>query len=216
MKKILIAFSLLLCAATGFSQKLKPVKIDSLVSVSLPEKYVRKDTLGQSVFSANSDYGYMVVIRAPNADNNKALKKERDLNKVLQDYIKGIKGQSEGSAQNVRDTLIGQLKAKTFTLETDEGAGVHLRNFIIIYTQDVTYTFEYFYEQLRADLVKGEYKEFASSIKLSPELHRNDQYLSNAKGLSNTAKIAIYGGGALVVILIIILLVRKKKKHEDD
>jgi hypothetical protein len=70
-----------------------------------------------------AQYGYMVVIRAPNAENNKPLKKERDLNKVLQDYIKGIKGQSEGSTQNVRDTTIGHLKAKTFELETDQGAG---------------------------------------------------------------------------------------------
>jgi len=215
MKKILILFSLVLLASTGFAQiPLKPVKIDSLVTISLPQEFTKKDTLGQSIYSGNGSYGYMVVIRAPNADNNTPLKKERDLNKVLKDYIKGIKGQSEGSTQNVRDTTIGHLKAKTFTLETDQGAGIQLRNFIIIYTQDVTYTFEYYYEQLRVDLAKGEYKTFSSSIVLSQELKRTDQYLSNAKGLSPTAKIAIYGGGALLVILIIVLLVRRKKKKD--
>ena len=214
MKKILVIFSLVLFATAGFAQiPLKPVKIDSLLTISLPEKHTKKDTLGQSIYSGNGAYGYMVVIRAPNADNNKPLNKERDLNKVLQDYIKGIQGQSEGSTLNVRDTTIGHLKAKTFELQTDQGAGLQIRNFIVLYTQDVTYTIEYYYEELRKDVMKDEYKAYSSSIKLSPELKRTDQYLSNAKGLSPTAKIGIYGGGALLVILIIVLVVRKKKKH---
>lgn len=213
MKKILISLSLVLFTIAGFAQKLKPVVVDSLVTVSLPQKYVRKDTLGQTTYSGNSQYGYMVVIRAPNAVGNKPLDKERDLNKVLKDYIDGIKGQASGSAQYVRDTTIGRLKAKTFTLSVNEGAGVKLRNFIIIYTKEVTYTFEYFYEEARQDLIKDEYKAFSSSIKLAPELTRTDQYLSNAKGISPNAKLGIYGGGALIVIIIIVVLVRRKKRH---
>nr|WP_294941572.1 hypothetical protein [uncultured Mucilaginibacter sp.] len=217
MKKILISFSvLLLLSAAGFAQALKPVKIDSLVTISLPEKYTRKDTLGQQVFSGNTPLGYMVVIRQPNAENNTPLKKERDLNKVLKDYIKGIKGQAEGSdALNVRDTTIGHLKAKTFTLSTDQGAGVQLRNFIVIYTQDVTYTFEYYYQQNRADLIKDEYKAFSSSIKVSPELERTDQYLSNAKGISP----GLISGAVIVVVfigLIIFYITRRNKKLREQ
>jgi hypothetical protein len=213
MKKILVIFSLLLSATAGFAQiPLKPVKIDSLVTISLPTEFAKKDTLGQSIYTANGQYGYMVVIRAPNAENNAPLKKERDLNKVLQDYIKGIKGQSEGKTLNVRDTTIGHLKAKTFELETDQGAGLQVRNFIVIYTQDVTYTFEYYYEALRQDLAKLEYKDYVKSLKVSPELKRTDQYLSMAKGLSPAAKIGIFGGGALLVVLIIVLVMRKKKQ----
>jgi hypothetical protein len=216
MKKILVLFSLVLFVTAGFAQSpLKPVKIDSLVTISLPKKFTKKDTLGQSIYSGNGQYGYMVVIRAPNANNNQPLKKERDLNEVMQDYIKGIKGQSEGSTQNVRDTTIGHLKAKTFTLETDQGAGIQLRNFIIIYTQDVTYTFEYYYEALRKDLVKEEYKAFSSSIKLSQELKRTDQYLSNKKGLSPNFKLALYAGIPVIIIIILLILRRKKKKEQE-
>lgn len=217
MKKILVIFSLILTATAAFAQiPLKPVKIDSLVTISLPEKYTKKDTLGQSIYTGNGSFGYMVVIRAPNADNNKPLKKERDLNKVLQDYIKGIKGQADGSTQNVRDTLIGHLKAKTFTLETDLGAGLQERNFIVIYTQDVTYTFEYYYEELRKDVVKEEYKAYSGSIKVSPELKRTDQYLSMAKGLSPAVKYALYGGIPLIIIIIVIVIMRRKKKQREE
>jgi len=216
MKKILLILALAPLVIPAFSQTaLKPVKIDSLVTVSLPAGYQKKDTLGQHIYSANAQYGFMTVIVAPNEKNNTPLKKETDLNKVLKSYINSIQGQSGAgsSAQHVRDTTIGTLKAKVFTLRNDDGNGnIQLINFTLIYTQDVTYTFEYVYPAERKDVVKGEYKAFASSIRLAPQLQRNDQYLSNAKGLSATAKAAIYSGAAILVVLIIVLIVRRRKK----
>ncbi len=215
MKKIFFSLTLLVAAISGFCQsKSVPVKIDSLVTVSLPPGYQKKDTVNEQIFTANSMYGYMVVIREPNAKNNTPLKKEKDLNKVLKTYIKGIQGESAGSsAQNIRDTTIGALKAKVFTLKSDDGSGdVQYRSFILLYTQDATYTFEYVYPENRLDLIKDELKAFSASIKLSPELNRKDQYLSNAKGMSSTVKIAIGGGAAVVIILVIVLIVRRKRK----
>ncbi|QXV67152.1 hypothetical protein FPZ42_01315 [Mucilaginibacter achroorhodeus] len=213
MKKLIAFLGLVLMAATSFGQAqvpLKPVKIDSLITISLPAKYTKKDTLGQSIYNANGAYGYMTVIRAPNQDK-KPLQKEKDLNKVLKDYVAGIKGQSNGDVMNLRDTTVGHLKAKTFTLEVDEGAGVKSRNFIVLYTQDVTYTIEYYYEALSKDLAKNEYKEYSASLKVSPELQRTDQYLSNAKGMSTIAKVGIFGGAALILIIATILVIRRKK-----
>jgi len=216
MKKILLSFALILYVITAFSQvKLQPVKVDSLVTVSLPVGFQKKDTLGQHIYSANASYGFMTVIVAPNEKNNTPLKKETDLNAVLKKYIASIQGQSGAysSAIRQRDTTIGSLKAKLFTLKNDDGTGnVQLVNFTLLYTQDVTYTFEYVYPELRKELVKSEYTAFASSIRLSPSLQRNDQYLSNAKGFSPVLKVAVFGGGAIVLLLIIVTMVRRRRK----
>lgn len=215
MKKLLLSFALILYVITAFSQTaLKPVKLDSLVTVSLPVGFQKKDTLGQHIYSANALYGYMTVIAAPNEKNNTPLKKEGDLNTVLKKYITSIEGQSGAgsSAQHVRDTTIGTLKAKVFTLKNDDGNGsIQLINFTLLYTQDATYTFEYVYPAERKDIVKPEYTAFASSIRLSPLLQRNDQYLSNAKGLSSPVKIGLFGGGGLVIVLVIVVLVKRRK-----
>ena len=88
MKKILASLILPFFAFAGFSQVLKPVKIDSLVTISLPTGYQQKDTLNQQIFSANALYGYTVTIRQPNAKNNTPLKKESDLSKVLRISLK--------------------------------------------------------------------------------------------------------------------------------
>ncbi|TWJ02580.1 hypothetical protein JN11_01553 [Mucilaginibacter frigoritolerans] len=213
MKKIFLSLTMLLFTIAAFSQQqFKPVKIDSLVTISMPVGYQLKDTLGQHIYGANGMLGYMTVIVAPNEKNNAPLKKEKDLNKVLKDYITHIQGQSSGgSALHVRDTTVGTLKAKAFTLKSDDGTGTfQFINFVLIYTQDNTYTFEYVYPSERQELVKDEYKAFISSIKLSPELQRNDQYLSPDTGMSSTAKIEIYGSVTLVIAFVIVLLVRKK------
>jgi len=218
MKKAIISSILLLYILPAFCQLGKPVTVDSLVTVTMPPGVQKKDTLGQQVYSANGLYGYMVVIRAPNPKNTRVLKRERDLNRVLKDYVKGIQGQSgNGSAQNVRDTVMGTLDAKVFTLRTDDGNGnILYRNFVLLYTTDATYTFEYGYPDNRKELVKGEYTSFVKSIKISPELNSRDQYISKAKGLSRNTMIAIGAGALLVIIIAVILLVRRKKRRRHS
>jgi hypothetical protein len=219
MKKILISATLILSAFTAFSQEaLTPVKIDSLVTVSLPPAYQKTDTLGQQVYSSNSTLGYVVVLRTPNAKNEAPLQKERDLDKVLKEKVKSIQAESSyASAQFVRDTTIGKLKAKTFTLQTDNGQGdIQLRNIVLLYTNAATYIFEYVYPSARKEVVAGEYKSFVNSIKLSPELQRNDQYISNAKGISPIVitSVLVVAGIGLIVFLIIYIQKKRRLAYE--
>jgi len=217
MKKIIILFTILFSVNAVFGQSLKSVKLDNLVSVSLPSSYTKKDTLGQQIFTGNTDLGYIIAIRQPNAKDNQPLKKENDLNAVLKTYIEGIQNQSgNGSAQNVRDTTIGTLKAKAFTLFVNDPNGEsQYRNFILLYTQDVTYTFEYGYGDSRKDLIKGESKAYFASIKLSPELQRNDQYVDTRPSSSTSTNAVIeIVGGVLIVGFIAWLVFRKRDSSQ--
>ena len=212
MKKLFLSIIPVLFAVSGFCQGLQPVKLDNDVTVSLFPGYQKKDTLNQSTWSANALSGYMIVIRQVNAKDNTPLKKASDLNKVLKTYVKGIQAESPNSvALNVRDTTVGQLKAKVFTLKNDNGGDVTLRDFLLLYTQDVTYTFEYVYSNNTVSYSKKEAKAFFSSVRLGQDMTWTDQYQSRATGLSSINKIEIFGGGALVLILVIVLVTRKKK-----
>ena len=213
MKKLIIIFTILFSVNAVFGQSLKSVKLDSLVSVSLPSSYTKKDTLGQSVFSGNTDLGYIIAIRQANEKGNQPLQKENDLNAVLKKYIDGIQSQSgNGSAQNIRDTTIGKLKAKAFTLfQNDPNGESQYRNFILLYTQDATYTFEYGYGDSRKDLIKGESKAYFASIKLARELQRNDQYVDTRPQTSNNKITVIEITGGILIIGFIAWLVFRKK-----
>ncbi len=199
-----------------FGQSLKSVKVDKLVSISFPKNFNKKDTLGQQIFTANTDLGYMMAIREPNAKGNKPLKKEKDLDDVLKNYIKSIQHQSgNGSVQNVRDTTVGTLKANAFTLLTRDPNGDQYRNFILLYTQEATYTFEYGYPDVRKDLVKGEARAYFSSIKLSPELQRNDQYMDTSTQSSISSNVVMEIAGGAVILFIAGWLVFRKKDNAE-
>jgi hypothetical protein len=218
MKKLSLLFGLLFSVITAFGQGFKPVKIDSLVTISMPAGYTQKDTLGQHIYSANTDLGYMITIVEPNAKSNQPLKKEKDLNNVFKKYIKGIQSQTaNGSAQNVRDTTIGKLKGKAFTLYTSDGSGdAEYRNFVLIYTKDATYSFQYGFVDARKELIKSEEKSYFSSIKLSPELQRNDQYTDttgSSSSLSTNSVIEI-AGGVLVVFAVVWLIFFRNRRNE--
>lgn len=219
MKKLILIFSILFLVDTVYGQQtLKTVKVDSLVTISLPAGSGKKDTLGQQIFSATTSLGYMIAIREPNEKNNQPLQKEKDLNSVLKKYIKGIQNQSQdGSAQNIRDTTVGRLKAKVFTLLTKDANGDNqYRDFLLLYTKDATYTFQYGYPESRKDLVKDEARSFFSSIKLSPELQRNDQYTDTSKSSSvSSVSIIAIAGGVIVVFGILWLIFRKKRTGSE-
>ncbi|HZY36363.1 MAG TPA: hypothetical protein VFE53_06920 [Mucilaginibacter sp.] len=211
MKKLFLSIIPLLLAVSGFCQELQPVKLDNEVTVSLFPGYQKKDTVDQATYSVNALDGYMVVIREPNAKDNTPLKKASDLNNVLKTYISGIQAESANSvAENVRDTTVGQLKAKLFTLKTDNGGDIALRDFLLLYTKGATYTFEYVYSDDTADIAKEEGKAFFSSVRLSPDMTWTDQYLSKATGISPTNKIELFGGAALLLMIVFVLVTRKR------
>jgi hypothetical protein len=218
MKKLLLILSLSLLTTFGFGQTYKRVKIDSLISVSLPSVYTRKDTLGQSTFTAKASYGFIVVTRIPNGSNNAPLKKEKDLKNVFKNYVKDVQQVGAGSIVNERDTTVGTLKGHLFSLKTDDNNGtVQFRKFLFLYTQDASYTFQYFYNDLQSELINTDVKAFYSSIKLAPDLQRNDQYLAiGGRSMYGAAQIAMYGGGLLIIFIIVFVTIRRRRRRRAN
>jgi len=103
MKKSFLIFCLSLLTTLGYSQLFKTVKIDTLISVTLPSVYTKKDTAGQQTFSAKASFGFIVITRIPNAANNAPLKKEKDLNKVFKNYVKDVQQVGNGTILNERN-----------------------------------------------------------------------------------------------------------------
>jgi hypothetical protein len=216
MKKLLLIFTLIFFTTLGYSQLFKTVKIDTLISVTLPAVYTKKDTAGQLTLSAKASYGFIVVTRIPNAANNAPLKKEKDLNQVFKNYVKDVQQVGNGSILNERDTLISTVKGHLFTLKTqDDDGNVQYRQFLFIYTRDASYTFQYFFNEGQAELIGADTKPFYSSIKLQPDLQRNDQYLVPSKpGMPGSLKALLYGGGGLVIVLIIVFTTIRRRKRK--
>jgi hypothetical protein len=212
MKKLLLYLGILLFAAQANAQKdyyLRPVKVDSLVSVSMPVEYVKSKLGGQDILSANGSYGSMLVIRTVNPVSKQAVKNENGLDNVFKEYVKKVQQSlSQGTIVNDHDTTVGKLTARDFILQIDTGSGPQLRHFTLVYTKDVSYTFEYLYDDYRKDLAVGEMKAFLGSIKISPELTTADQYITVPKQFPVVTVMII--AGALFIIIGVVVFFRRR------
>jgi hypothetical protein len=215
MKKILISVGLTFFAFAASAQRLKTVKLDSLVSVSLPADFHKTDTLGQQTYTASAQYGYIIVARSPNPPGNQTLKKEMDLDKVFKEYIRKVQGSlPNGNIINDHDTIINNVELRDFILRTDTGSGVQLRKFRILYTKPVTYTFQYLYDVIRKEVAKKERDDFFKSIIISPGLSGADQYALYGKPARiNTLAIVCIAAGVIIIVLVILLL-RKRRRND--
>jgi hypothetical protein len=215
-KTTLIIAAFLLSSISAFSQVLKPVKLDSLVTVSMPPEYKRQDTLGQQILSGNSLYGYIMVIRTANPAG-KPLKYEKDLKKELKNYQnKVLASARKGTVAHDHDTMINNnLIARDFTLKIDTGSGVQDRQFRLVYTKNYTYTFQYLLNDAQQEVAGSEMKAFFNSIKFDPSIDREDQYstLGQFTGMHKGLKMGLIAGGLIIVGLIIWLVSRRKKKR---
>lgn len=197
----------------ALAQQPKTVQLDSLVSVQLPADFQKLDTLGQQNYTANTRFGYVIVNRSPNVEN-KALKKEKDLDNVFKEYIRKIQASlSDGTIENEHDTLVNNLMVHDFTLRTDTGAGVQLRQFRVLYTKQVTYSFQYLYDEMRQDVAAKEKADFFKNISVTSDVQGTDQYATfgQSQGISTGLKVAIIGGILLIVVLVITTL-RKRRE----
>jgi hypothetical protein len=213
MKKLLVLFGILLLVRQADAQTkyyLSPVKIDQMVSVSLPKGAVKLDTLGQQTISAKGTYGAMLVTRAANT-TGESVKNESGLDEVFKAYIKTLqKSLPDGEVVNAHDTVINKLKAYDFTLQVDSGSGIQSRHFVLLYTKNVSYTFEYLYDDYRKDLAAGEDKAFFNSIRISENLTTASQYITVSPSMFTPLIEMIMGAILLAIIIGVIVIIRRK------
>jgi hypothetical protein len=217
MKKLMIFLSMIMLIDRTYAQKkyyLDPVAIDNSVTVSLPKEFNKTNVNGQESFAANGQYGTMFVIRASNPATAKDVKNADGLDKVFKEYVKKVQNSSgKGVILEDHDVTMGKLTARDFTLQTDTGSGLQSRHFRLIYTKNITYTFEYLYDDVSKDIAAGEMNAFFSSIKTDAGLDQTDQYVvSTQTDHSVFTKIILFG---LIPLALIIGIVIYFKRRDD-
>ena len=213
MKKLVLLVLILSCLQT-FGQGWKTVKLDSAISFQLPAgfKKVKSDTA--SSFSASTAFGTILIFKAnDNPVVTPDIEKDKHLTDYYNDYIERVKSSSasDGKILNEKDTLLGELRVKDFTLQIDTGSGVEMRKFRILHANNATYAFEFLFEEMHKEYAAAESDKFFNSIKVNEQVLPADQFTAvndEKKGISPY----IVGGAILAAIALIAFLFMRKKK----
>lgn len=220
MKKV---FFICLLLSTFFSikaQQLRPIRIDDSVQVSVPKEFQRKDTLGQNILTASTQFGSILIVKTPdNPKQTPDIEKKTQLDAFYADYLNKIKTSSKGSIiSDERDTTINKLLYKDFTLQSDSGTGKQFRKFRIVHVNNATYTFQYLYRDIHQEYAPEEYTAFFNSIKIPPDASVASQF-TNPKDTTGspptTTKnrtIGLIAGGIVLILIILFVVLRRRRR----
>ena len=220
MKKIIVLTTLsYFITLTAFAQRWERVHLDSIVSVELPAGYTKTDTINQTIYSAISQFGNIIIVKTPDVPAKMPdIEKKKHLQNYYDNYLNKIKTSTKGMISHERDTMLGDLHVKDFTLEVDSGRGKQYRNFRILHENCATYTFEFLYEDVHKDLGREDNDHFLNSIKFAfnPTVQSQFTAESNANkpAPDNLVWIAATVVLIIIIILIIIWLSRRNKRNK--
>jgi hypothetical protein len=217
MKTFYLAFLCFFLPAYLYSQDWKPFKIDDSVQVSLPTGFKKIDTLGQTQITAETSFGFIQITKqADNPHTTPDIEKVKHLNRYYNDFVKRIRTSSKnGTISHEKDTVLGKLHVKDFSLEVDSGSGNQIRNFRLLHENGATYSFQFLYKDISKEYAIPESKTFFESIKITEPLTIESQFTTagnttgKAPRSNSTLFICI---GAAVLALLLILFFRRRKR----
>lgn len=220
MKQLIIIYLSIVTALPAFAQKWKPSKLDDSVQVSLPDGFTKKDTLGQTLFNADSPFGQILITKQPDDPaTTPDIEKVDQLKKYYDNFVNQVKSSSKGNISDARDTLVGKLRAKDFKLAVDTGSGKQYRNIRVLHVNSATYTFQFLYKDIHESYAREESETFFNSIKIPPDATVDAQFTDpqnttgkKPAGSTNYLLIGVIAG--IILIIAIIILMRKRKKRE--
>ncbi|WP_207427143.1 hypothetical protein [Pedobacter sp. SYSU D00535] len=220
MKYLHLTYIFVLFSMAAIAQEWKMYRIDPVIQVSLPEKFERKDTLGQTLISSDAPFGTIQITISP--DNPKTtpdIEKERHLKRYYDDFRNRLLSTSAGgSILNERDTTVGKLKVKDLTLAVDSGSGKQYRNIRILHEEGNTYTFQYLFKDIHREYALPESRTFFHSIRFPADADVATQFTNPENTTGETPpggkrKIIISAGVLLILIGIIYILWRRRRRH---
>lgn len=212
MKKLIVLI-LILSGLQSFGQGWKTIKLDSAVSFQLPAGFKKAKSDTASSFSASTAFGTILIFKAnDNPIVTPDIERDQHLTDYYNDYIERVESStSDGKIINEKDTVLGDLKVKDFTLEIDTGSGVELRKFRILHANNATYTFEFLFEEMHKEYAAAESDQFFNSIRVNEKVLRADQFTA-VKSENNEMNPYLIGAAILIALgFIVFLLIRKKK-----
>lgn len=222
MKKLIILYAIYIIPFLSQAQTWDTYKIDSTVSVKLPKGFRKIETDKRYSLIARTSFGTILFFKTPDIPLvTPDIEKDRHLKSFYDSYLKSVKtSSSDALITSEGDNLIGKLKVKDFTLQTDTGGGIMYRDFRILHANGATYIFEFLYQKIHKEYAIPERDKFFNSIEVNENLSRSDQYTSKSLNPEKTDNTNYLILGIIVLLLVvgltIFLVFRKKGQRRNS
>jgi hypothetical protein len=223
MKKILFAI-FTLASLNCFAQQWVEYKVDSNLTVTIPNNYVIIDTLGQHIIRAQVSNALVMIQRIANAGETARNIQTKD------ELIKSYTGFQKGAVESQHGKLLDQqmlekegLRMTQFSFAVTMGEEKQIRHYQTVFLNENWYTISFWEVEALTNELKGDRDKLFSSIKFPAGASLKNQ-LSNSMEGSTAYRSGYLFGKLLTYALLIagaVALVRwiskkgKQKKQQS-
>jgi hypothetical protein len=194
------------------------VTVDELLTIELPDNFERTDTLGQTVFYAETDYSVITLSRVPESAipqvDRITSSSTEELRELYTGFQNGTIKAGQGEVVDSQDVLVDSLKARVFRTDYNNGE-TKLNQLILV--RDKIYFATVWFNTEHLEFVEIEKARFFNSFQfnavptnqLRPSRPEDSTSYKIGELLGTIIGYALIPG---IIILIIFLARRKKKK----
>lgn len=210
MRRILITL-LTLISLSSFGQQWIEYKVDSTLTVTIPDNYQVRDTLGQRVITSRVDDGLIIISILPNTGQTAInVQNEKELIDSYKNMREGFI-ESQGG-QLIEETIIdnGGLKLNRFSFRATMGEERQIRHSVSAFVNETSYSINFWEAESMTNEMTGDREKLFSSIKFPTNLGLTNQ-MSNAIEGTRSYNIGYLFGKLLgygLMIALIVALVR--------
>jgi hypothetical protein len=218
-KAVLTIFTLL--SLNCFGQKWTEYKMDSNLTVNIPENFEIIDTLGQRIVRAQIDNGLIMIQRIPNkGETATSIQNKEELIKNYTGFQKGVVRSQNGKLLNQDFIEKDGLQVTQFSYSATMGEELQVRHCLTVFLNENWYTINFWELEALTNEMKNDRDKLFSSIKFLVGQSFKNQ-LSNSVEGSRGYKVGFLAGKIMgyalmiaIAVSIIIWVSKRAKKRE--
>jgi len=196
MNGLLIAI-LTIISISSFGQQWTAYRVDSVLTVTIPDNYQVRDTLGQRAITARIDNGLVLISVHPNTGQTAiCVQNEKELidfyKKMREGFIRSQSGQF------IEEKIIdnGGLKLIRFSFHATMGEEKQIRHCVSVFVNERTYTINFWEVESLTNEMTADRDKLFSSLKFPENIGLKNQMSFSIGGASS------YNIGYLVGIIL--------------
>lgn len=218
--KTILSIIFILVSLNGFAQQWTEYKVDSNLTVTIPDNFVAIDTLEQHIIKAQISNALILIQRMANLGKTAtSIQSKNELIKNYEEFQKGAVESQHGKLIDQQMLEKNGVQMIQFSFSASMGKEKQIRHFLVAFLNEKWYSISFWEVEALTSELKAERNKLFSSVKFLPSVGLKNQMTGGDLAYRSGylfGKIIIYTLIIVGVVALIRLVSKKRQKKSNQ